>query len=252
MLAGQYDFIAQERVIYGKPAAQAIAESAEELGARRLFFVVSKTLNRQTDVIDGIRRQLGDRVVGLFDDTREHSPRDSVLATANAIRAASPDLIVTIGGGSPIDTVKVAQIVLAEDIQTEAALGEYRMSRQPEGSWHVPSSRPSPVRQIIVPTTLSAAEFSNIGGCTDRLRMLHESLPANRNTPADLSMRLQSPMVLSNPRPITGRSPAPTRQGNSRGRVLASRLALSSTPFRTSEQHRHLMEETCSRSTKQA
>jgi alcohol dehydrogenase class IV len=36
------------------------------------------------------------------------------------------------------------------------------------------STRPSPVRQVVVPTTLSGAEFSNIGGGTDvRTRLKH-------------------------------------------------------------------------------
>lgn len=256
MISGKYDFIQQERVIYGRPAADALAQIAEELGARRLLVVASKTLNRRTDVITALRARLGDRVVGVYDETEEHSPQASVLETARAIEAAQADLIITVGGGSPIDTVKVAQIVLAENIRTIEQLGEYRVTMNPDGSWKIPPCKPSPVRQIIVPTTLSAAEFSNIGGCTDRarqvkdlyvgkficaqmvvldpavtvhtpewlwlstgiravdhavesicsrtpnpfvaatcaegLRMLRESLPANRNRAADLAMRLQS------------------------------------------------------------
>jgi alcohol dehydrogenase class IV len=256
VISGKYDFIQQERVIYGRPAADALNQIAEELGARRLFVVASKTLNRRTDVITSLCARLGDRVVGVYDDTEEHSPQASVLETARAIDAAQADLIITVGGGSPIDTVKVAQIVLAENIRTIEQLGEYRVTMNPDGSWKIPPCKPSPVRQIIVPTTLSAAEFSNIGGCTDRarqvkdlyvgkficaqmvvldpaltvhtpewlwlstgiravdhavesicsrtpnpfvaatcaegLRMLRESLPANRATPADLAMRLQS------------------------------------------------------------
>ena len=48
VISGKYDFIQQERVIYGRPAADALNQIAEELGARRLFVVASKTLNRRT------------------------------------------------------------------------------------------------------------------------------------------------------------------------------------------------------------
>ena len=65
MISGKYDFIQQERVIYGRPAADALTQIAEELGARRLFVVASKTLNRRTDVITSRRTSLGDRVVGV-------------------------------------------------------------------------------------------------------------------------------------------------------------------------------------------
>jgi alcohol dehydrogenase class IV len=170
VITGKYTFIQQEQVVFGRPAADAIADVSDELGARRLLFVCSKTLNRRTDAINGIRRRLGERVIGVFDETEEHSPQESVLRAAREIRDAAPDLIVTIGGGSPIDTVKVAQIVLAEGIRTSEELVRYRVQTNPDGSWNVPRSKPSPVRQIVVPTTLSAAEFSNIGGVTDRNR----------------------------------------------------------------------------------
>ena len=174
MKPGKYSFIQQEQVIWGRPAADAISDVADELGAQRLFIVASKTLNRNTDVVAGIRRRLGARAVGLFDETEEHSPQGSVLRTAAAIAAAEPDLIVTIGGGSPIDTVKVAQIVLAEGIETEAQLSAYRVTTNADGSWNIAKSKPSPIRQIVVPTTLSAAEFSNIGGSTDRVRQVKD------------------------------------------------------------------------------
>lgn len=174
MLQGKYTFIQQEQVIWGRPAADAIADVADELGAKRLFLVTSRTLNRSTDAISAIRRRLGERVVGLFDECEEHSPQASVLRTAAEIDRALPDLVVTIGGGSPIDTVKVAQIVLAERIRTEEELVRYRVTTNPDGSWNIPKIRNSPVRQIVVPTTLSAAEFSNIGGCTDRKRQVKD------------------------------------------------------------------------------
>ena len=97
--AGEYRFIAQERVIFGRPAAKSVRDEAERRGAGRVFLVASKTLSRETDVVDRIKTALGDSAVGLFDETVAHVPRETVLALAERVRAASPDLIVTIGGG---------------------------------------------------------------------------------------------------------------------------------------------------------
>jgi hypothetical protein len=88
--SGTYVFLAQDRVIFGKPANEAVAEEAARRNARRVFVVASKTLNRETDVVAGIRSALGERFAGLFDETREHVPRDSVLAAAAVVRAANP------------------------------------------------------------------------------------------------------------------------------------------------------------------
>ena len=174
IMQGRYEFLAQDRIVYGVPAAQAVLETAEQMGARRVFLVTSQTLSRKTDEIDKIRTALGERCVGLFDECVAHVPRASVLKAAEAVRAAAPDLIVTVGGGTPIDTVKVLLICLAENVQSEEALGEYRIRVLADGSKHVPKVGKPPVRQIVLPTTLSGAEFSNLGGCSDPLRQVKD------------------------------------------------------------------------------
>jgi hypothetical protein len=39
----------QDRVIFGRPAAEAVVETADRLAKNRLLIVASKTLNRKTD-----------------------------------------------------------------------------------------------------------------------------------------------------------------------------------------------------------
>ena len=120
MLSGVYEFLPQDRVIFGRTAPAAVAETADRMAKRRLLIVASRTLNRQTDVVAKIRSALGDRCVGVFDECVEHVPRASVLALASAVRNSEPDLIVTVGGGTPIDTVKVMLLALAAGIDDEA------------------------------------------------------------------------------------------------------------------------------------
>ncbi len=172
--SGHYDYLAQERIVYGRPAAEAVADEAERLGAGRVFVVASRTLSRKTDVVAGLRAALGARFAGLFDDCVAHVPRTSVIAAAAAAREAAPDLVVTIGGGTPIDTVKVMLICLAHDVRAPAQLDDYRVRVRDDGSREVPELASPPVRQIIVPTTLSGAEFSNLAGCTDPERRIKD------------------------------------------------------------------------------
>ena len=173
-MQGRYEFLAQDRIVYGFPAAQAVAETAEAQGAQRVFLVTSQTLSRKTDEIQKIRDVLGPRCVGLFDECIAHVPRESVLRAADAVRRAEPDLIVTVGGGTPIDTVKILLICLAEGVQTEDALGEFRIRVREDGSRHVPKVGRPPVRQVVLPTTLSGADFSAIGGATDTRRKVKD------------------------------------------------------------------------------
>jgi alcohol dehydrogenase class IV len=167
MRAGVYAYLPQERVVFGQPAAQAVAAECERLGARRVFVVASRSLATKTPVVSAIEDALGARCVGLFDACKAHTPWPTVLAAAAAVRAAKPDLIVSAGGGTVIDTVKVLQVCLAEGTASEDDLARLHIRLNSDGTRHVPPVRPSPVRQIAVPTTLSGAEFSNLGGATD-------------------------------------------------------------------------------------
>jgi alcohol dehydrogenase class IV len=106
-------------------------------------------------------------VVGRFTDCIAHTPRASVLAAAEAVRATRPDLIVTLGGGTPIDTGKILQILLAHDVRSIEEMDALHVKVRADGSRELPAIKPSPVRQIIVPTTLSGAEFSSLGAATD-------------------------------------------------------------------------------------
>lgn len=167
MPSGSYDYIPQERIVFGRPSAEAIRAEAERLGKHRLFIVTAKSLNRKTSAISDLRAALGDLVVGLYDDCIAHTPRETVLECADAVRAANADLIVTIGGGTAIDMVKTVQICIAEDVRTVEGMDAWHTRVNPDGSYVTPKTRPSTVRQIIVPTTLSGAEFSTIAGVTD-------------------------------------------------------------------------------------
>ena len=174
MNTGLHEFLAQDRVIWGKPAAQAVIEEADRRGAKRVFIVTSKTLNRQTDAVQQIRDALGPRHAGTFDECVEHTPRESVIAAAAAARAAAPDMVLTFGGGTAIDTVKVMLIAIAHDLTRPEQLGDYHLRMNPDGSRHTPAIKPPPYRQVVLSTTLSAAEFSDFGGCTDTARKVKD------------------------------------------------------------------------------
>jgi len=88
-MRGRYEFLAQDRVIYGEPAAAAVLDMATQMGANRVFLVSSATLSRKTDEIEAIKAALGGRYCGIFDECVAHVPRDSVLEAAGRVRRRS-------------------------------------------------------------------------------------------------------------------------------------------------------------------
>ena len=168
MKPGTYRYLALDRVHFGRPAASAIAEEVHARGARRVMVVTSRTLNRTTDVVTAAVADIGPVLVGVFDECQEHSPRESVLALCRRLRESRVDLVVTIGGSTAIDTVKEALICMAENIDGVEGMDRCHVTVDSQGKRVVPLLAKPPLRQIAVPTTPSAAEFSDLAGCTDR------------------------------------------------------------------------------------
>jgi len=163
-----------DEVQFGRPATEAIPELVQGIGANRAFLIVSGTLNRETDEIEKLRRSLGNKCVGTFDRMPAHTPREAVVDAAAQAREAGADLIVTLGGGSVTDGAKAVQLCLANDIRTTDDLDKVRSVKQPNGTLAPPPMNTPKVRQITVPTTLSAGEFSAFSGVTDERTKVKE------------------------------------------------------------------------------
>ena len=167
MKTGVFNYLELDRVHFGTPAAEALQAEATQRGAQRILVVTSQSLNRKTDAVTQALARIVPQVVGLFDECVEHTPRDTVIALASVLRASKADLVVSIGGGTVIDTVKVALVALAEGLTQIEQLDDWHMRVAADGHRVVPQPGRPPCRQIAVPTTLSGAEFSDLGGCTD-------------------------------------------------------------------------------------
>ena len=168
MQNGRVNFNQMESVTFGRPAAEVVAQEAARLNAKRVFLMVSNTLNNHTGEIENVRAALGNRCAGTFDQMAPHTPRGDVIAATLAAREASADLLVTVGGGSITDGAKAVMLCLANGIETADSMDVLRPIAGPDGSLGPPRSCKAPmIKQITVPTTLSGGEFSAISGVTD-------------------------------------------------------------------------------------
>ena len=172
--SGRVVFGEMDEVVFGRPATEVVAEEALRYQAERVFVMASGTLNRTTDEVVKIRRALGNRFAGLFNQMPPHTPRRAVIEAAAMAREAGADLIVTIGGSSVTDGAKAVQLCLANDIRTAEALDQYRPVKGPDSTLGPPPCNPPSVPQVTVPTTLSAPEFSAIAGVTDERHRVKE------------------------------------------------------------------------------
>ncbi len=162
MTPGMHRFYMMDRIVHGRPAAEALKAEVVRLEKSNVFLVTNKSLAGGSRVA-AIVRELGDRYAGQFAGVTAHGPRQSVIDGANAARAADADLLVAVGGGSVIDAAKVMQLCLRNSVRDASALSDFTVRDRGD-----PSTRPVDadrwIRVIAIPTTLSAAEFTWFGG----------------------------------------------------------------------------------------
>nr|WP_294521985.1 iron-containing alcohol dehydrogenase [uncultured Rhodopila sp.] len=182
--SGHVVFSRMDEVIFGQPAARAVADLARRAEARRVFLMVSGTLDRETSEIAQIRAALGNTCAAVFNRMPPHTPRKAVIEAAEMAREAKADLIVTVGGGSTTDAAKAVQWCLANDIRSADAMDALRPVKGQDGVLGPPPCQAPTVRQIAVPTTLSAGEFSALAGVTDERTRRKELLRHPQIIPA--------------------------------------------------------------------
>ncbi len=183
MQSGVYSYPGTARIAYGTGFEAALSREVELVDARRVFVLASSTLEARTDVVRRVEKALGSRFAGLFARIGAHTPRVDVVAAANAARAAGADMLLTVGGGSVTDAAKMVGICLGNDVTEAGQLDAYSVKIGADGRQVRPAYQPPPVDSVIIPTTLSAGEFSATAGCTDTARGVKEVFAQPRASP---------------------------------------------------------------------
>jgi alcohol dehydrogenase len=181
-IQGAFTFLPQERVIFGKGCLTQLAAEIDRLGCQRALVITGTTIATKTDLLARVQAVLGPRAAGVFYPIAQHTPRADVIAAATCAREVKADVLVSLGGGSPVDGTKGVALCLAENIFTAAQLNPYRV-RGPRGMRFTPPYQGKPLPHIAVTSTLSAGEFTSGVGITDPERGVKESFGAPQVTP---------------------------------------------------------------------
>ena len=137
--AGEFNLSRLERVIYGPGKIAALKDEMERRELHRAL-VVTTDVVAELPILQDVTGALGARCAGVFAGVVMHVPRKTTELLEQEIERVDADCLVSFGGGSPIDSSKVAA---------------YGLLARRE------------LIHIAVPTTLSAAEYTHAGGVTD-------------------------------------------------------------------------------------
>jgi len=117
MLPGYYEFFSPVKIISGNKALDNLPFELEQLGVQRPLIITD------VGVINaGLIRYVKSAFAGscliigaVFDDVPSDSSTDVVHRAVEIFRKNQCDSLVAVGGGSPMDTAKAANIVLSEN-----------------------------------------------------------------------------------------------------------------------------------------
>lgn len=108
-----FTFVQTARVVFGAGIAGDVGVEVKALGRGRALLVTDRALRERTAAVDRVSQALGARLGAVFDEVLPDASADVVDRGAARAREVSADCLVSLGGGSAIDTAKGIAIVLA-------------------------------------------------------------------------------------------------------------------------------------------
>ncbi len=99
------------RILFGEDACSALSSEVRSLGGKKVLLVTDKGV-RGAGLIDPLVTQLeGASIeVTVFDDLSSNPLETEVLAATDAFRQCGADILVGVGGGSPLDVAKIVRV----------------------------------------------------------------------------------------------------------------------------------------------
>ena len=101
------------KIVFGKNAVKDLPYEVEQLGGTKVLVVTDRDL-AGTDMVERVVKVLGRYHVGLFSDVVQDTGVEIVDKGAAYGKDVGADLIVSVGGGSSIDTAKGIAVILKE------------------------------------------------------------------------------------------------------------------------------------------
>ncbi len=183
-----FGFHQPTRIIAGPKSVANLHNELRLLGARRAVVITDPGLVA-AGVIDAVLRAGGERIVGVFDGVVPDPTYECADAAIARCRALGADGLVSVGGGSSIDTAKLALVALTNGGSAIENMGLLRL----EG-------RQLP--HVAIPTTHGTGSEVTLGAVITNAQLHRKFFLADVHVMPDVAI-LDATLVTGLPRAVT-------------------------------------------------
>jgi alcohol dehydrogenase class IV len=131
MLPDYFQFSLPTQVVYGIGITNQLAEPARSFGRRKAILITGKVL-RKAGPVAKVQKGFLDtdiRITCIFDDVPPNSTIDTVNKCAALGKKHKCNLVIAVGGGSVLDTAKVANLLIVKGGKPEDHMGAYLLGQ---------------------------------------------------------------------------------------------------------------------------
>jgi alcohol dehydrogenase class IV len=130
MLPEYFEFSLPTRLVYGAGIMETIGDAVKPFGERKAILVTDEILVKAGPVgkVEAGFKKTDIKIACTFDKVPPNSTIKTVEKCAALARKHKCDMVIAVGGGSVIDTAKVANILLVKGGKVEDHMGAYLLS----------------------------------------------------------------------------------------------------------------------------
>ena len=165
-----FNYFGPTKIVFGANAARDVDIEMGALGGTKAVVVTDQGIIK-AGLVDGITASLGGRCAGVFSDVPQDTGVEVVNAGAEFARKNGADIVISVGGGSVIDTAKGMCILMTEG----GTLRDYNGVQL--------LSRPQTPHMVIPTTAGTGSEVTNAAVIMDKEMGQKRLLVENFNVP---------------------------------------------------------------------
>lgn len=128
------------KLVFGQGAVKSVGNELMALGAKRPILVTDETLVK-TEMVASVREALGQSLAAEFSGVVPDTGIEIVDEAVKVARDANADSVVSVGGGSSMDTAKgVAAMLTSDAASVREIIGFFKLKKMPAPHIAVPTT----------------------------------------------------------------------------------------------------------------